>query len=296
MTPSAPRQHLVALALAVATAGLQLGIAWHWKGRTEHVSAVALGWGAALWLAWMERDRWRDHAGDRREVVLGAVIVGGTWVALLHGRAAYGVVNRFLPLVAGFGFVVIATGARRLTTFWRQLLLLSLAIAYPLPYALRLLVTPTPITAAASAGAMRLLGFTVERQGTLLVFPDSTLRVLELCSGIVLMTQMAVLAIVVVCLVPMTLSRAVAALAVGVATGFLVNAARITMLGIVAYRSPGQFAYWEEYVTGSVLVPAIATGLGGLLWWRILRRRPEAAIASSSRKCDGGQPRRGWPP
>ncbi len=269
------RRAALVLIVAVATAAVQITIAARWDGRTPHLTALTMGWAGALWLAWLDRATRYSRPASIAHASVGAVLVAWTWIALLRGRAEYALLNRFLPIAAGLGLVWMMRGARHLRACWRELLLLGFTLMYPLPFAISQLVMPTKLTAASSTALMHLFGFDVHREASLLVFSESSLRVLDACSGLVLMTQMGLLGTLVVCLVPVTVRRAVAVVSVGVAIGFVVNVARITMLGIVASRLPSDFEYWEQYVAGSWLFPLIATGCAGLAWWRILRARRE---------------------
>ncbi len=258
--------------LAVATASLQIAIASRWPGRSEHLTALALGWGGALWLTWIDRDPRAYRGSPPLERVLGGAILAATWLATLAGRGGYALVNRFLPVLAGLGLLLMAAGVHRLWVHRGQLLLLSLTLLYPLPYAIQRALMPTELTAATAAGLVRVLGVPVRRAGTTLVFPHATLRVLDLCSGINLMTQMIMLAVVVLCFFPTSPRRAAMVLCIALAAGFAVNAARIALLGVVVSRAPTDFDYWEQYVAGSVLFPVLATALAGLLWKVVLRR------------------------
>ncbi len=275
------RRAALVLIVAVATAALQVTIAARWDGRVPHVTALAMGWAGALWLAWLDRGSRYSRPGSVAHASVGAMLVAWTWIALLRGRAEYALINRFLPVAAGLGLVWMMRGAQRIRVCWRELLLLGFTLLYPLPFAISQLVMPTRLTASISGALMHLLGFEVHREGSLLVFSGSSLHVLDACSGLLLMTQMGLLATLVVCLVPATLRRAVAVVAAGVAIGFIVNVARITMLGIVASRVPSDFEYWEEYVAGSWLFPLIATGCAGVAWWRILRTRGEKGVPAA---------------
>jgi cyanoexosortase A len=269
-------------ALATATAVLQLAIASRWDGRTAHVTSLAAGWAGALWLTWIDRRLRSRGESSRLERALGLAFVAVTWFVVIAGRAEYNLVNRFLPVLAGVGLVVLSSGLRSVLDHRRELLLLSLTLLYPLPFAIQQLLMPTSATAATAAVLVQAAGIHAQREGTLLVFPDTTLRVFDACSGITLMTQTTLLAVLVLCFFPATLRRAIAVLVVALASGFLVNAVRIAMLGVVAARNPSQFDYWEQYVAGSVLFPVIATAFAGTLWWLLLRCRAERSTGPAA--------------
>jgi cyanoexosortase A len=280
------RRQPLLFAVAAATAVLQISIASRWSGRSEHLAALVLGWGAALWLMWIDRDPRAYRGGQSLETVLGAAILAVTWAATLAGREGYVLLNRFLPAMAGLGLLLMAAGAHRFWAHWRPFVLLSLTLLSPLPFAIQQLLMPTRLTAAAVTGLIRVLGVPARRADTIIVFPDSTLRVFDACSGLTLMTQVTLLALVVLCFFPTSLRRAAMVLAVAIATGFISNAARVALLGVVASRAPSEFDYWEQYVAGSVLFPVVATALAGALWRVILttcppipRRRVHASIA-----------------
>ena len=269
------------LAVAAATAGLQIAIASRWPDRTEHLTALTLGWGGALWLTWLDggsRACADDHPLER---LLGVAVVSSTWLATVAGRGGYATLNRLLPVIAGIGLVLMSLGARHLWDYRRQLALLSLTLLSPLPFALQQMLMPTRLTAAMATGLVKVLGVPARLAGTVLVFPDTdtTLRVYDRCSGIALMTQMTLLAVVVLCFFPTSVRRAATVLLIAIAAGFVVNAARIALLAVVASRAPSEFDYWEQYVTGSVLFPFIATAIAGVLWKVVLRR---GAVAAAS--------------
>ncbi len=275
------------LAVAAATAGLQIAIASRWPDRTEHLTALTIGWGGALWLTWLDggsrawADDPRQFAAGGLERFLGVALVSSTWLATLAGRGGYATLNRVLPVIAGIGLVLMSVGARHLWDHRRQLALLSLTLLSPLPFALQQLLMPTRLTAAMATGLVKVLGVPARLAGTVIVFPDSdtTLRVYDRCSGIALMTQMTLLAVVVLCFFPTSVRRAATVLLIAIAAGFVVNAARIALLAVVASRAPSEFDYWEQYVAGSVLFPFIATALAGILWTLVLRR---GAVAAAS--------------
>jgi exosortase/archaeosortase family protein len=265
---------LVLATLALATAALQLLVAAGWTDRTEYVGTLAVGWAGALWLALVLQRR-PLAAAPRVQLVAGAALWLAACAAVVLGRAAYALPFRFLPVLAGAGLAVMASGLRDLPHRGRELLLLALPLASPLPSALRAPVMPTRLTAAAAALLVRLLGTPAERHGALVVMPDAKLLVLDRCSGLALITQMLVLAALALCLFPTTWRRALGVTIAAVAAGFAVNAARVAFLAIVASRTPTEFDYLEQYVAGSVLFPVGAALLAGVAWWRILRRRPQ---------------------
>jgi cyanoexosortase A len=225
-------------------------------------------------LTWIDRDPRAYRGGQPVVTILGAVSLAATWTATLAGREAYVLLNRFLPAMAGLGLLLMAAGARQVWAHRRQFVLLSLTLLSPLPFAIQQMLMPTRLTAATATRLVGVLGVPARRAETVIVFPDSILRVYDGCSGLKLMTQVTLLAVIVLCFFPTSLRRASIVLAIGVATGFVVNAARVGMLGLVASRAPSEFDYWEGYVAGSVLFPIVATALAGALWKVVLTPCP----------------------
>lgn len=260
----------ICFGLALISASLQVAIATRWEGRSEYISVLVLGSCGALFLAVLRRMPILVSPG-RIATVLGALVWAAACLTAAGTHAAYHTVNRFLPLVAGLGLVVMWSGVRGAVRFWRELMLLTLPLLYPLPFAIKQALMPTRLTAATVGFVLRMMGVSVTRDGTLLVFPESTLRVFDLCSGIVLMTQALVLAVLVLAFFPTTFRRAALVVLGGLGIGFLVNAGRIALLAVVASHMPSEFDYWEEYVAGSVWFPLLAVALCGLMWWRMLR-------------------------
>jgi exosortase/archaeosortase family protein len=117
------------------------------------------------------------------------------------------------------------------------------------------MLMPTRLTASTVTGLIRVLGVPACRAETVHL-PDSTPRVRHLFR-LTLMTQMTLLAVRP--LLPTSLRRAAMVLTVAIAIGFIVNSARVALLGVVASRVPSEFGYWEQYVAGSVLFPVGAT-------------------------------------
>src|SRR5206468_5800408 len=127
-----------------------------------------------------------------------ARIAGGLLVALSLLELAtpqVRVADRLAPLAAGVGLLLVAGGFASIRANGHALLLLCLPLLHPLPRVVRELLDTSRETAFASGLLLRGFGVAVERHGTLLVLPDSSLTVAGACSGINQMSELLAVAV-----------------------------------------------------------------------------------------------------
>jgi exosortase/archaeosortase family protein len=96
------------------------------------------------------------------------------------------------------------------------------------------------------------------------------LRVLSACCGINAMSQLAALALLVVCLFEMTRLQRVYVFAAALAAGFVANAARLSLLVLLSQRDWDAFELWHG-TTGELRFTCAGLAVCGLAWWLLLR-------------------------
>lgn len=272
MTSAGRRRPAALLACGAAAAVVQIAGAIDARGRAGAV--VVIAWAAALWLAVDGRARIARCVAPADAALGGAACAAGIAAAIagVLSRSPDLAGARAVPLVTGLGLVALASGVRALWLWRDELLLLSLPLFAPAPAAISGAIAPVRATAAVAGWLVAAAGLPVSRDGGLLVLEHGSLEVIASCSGLALVSELAAIAVVMGCLVPATPRRRVLLIAAAAATGFLVNAARIAALAIVADRAPDAFDRWHAQ-RGYGLV---ALGVAGAAWWLVLRRAPAA--------------------
>ncbi len=260
----------ILFALAIVAAALQVGFASQWSGREEYFGALTIGWAAAVAMAYGHRARIRERA-SRTERLAGAAMYLTALVIAVAGHREYHGIDRILPGATGLGLIICCSGLRYARDFGRELVVLSVTVLHPLPSLIRNAVMPTQHTASLAALYLRIFGFPVERDGTVLLVPRSSLTVLDACSGLAVVGQLLVLAILVLCLFPMRLYQKLFVVGSAIAVGFMVNAARIAWLAVMASHVPNDIRYFQRYEAASVAFPVVAAAVAGLVWWIVLR-------------------------
>ncbi|MFL5415905.1 MAG: archaeosortase/exosortase family protein [Myxococcales bacterium] len=266
---------LVAVA-ALVVAALQIVLAVR-AGAGELWLVSVLAWGGALFVA---------NPGEGEVPGRGARLAGALFVTLSLLELAtpqLRVADRLAPLAAGAGLLLVAGGFASIRANGRALLLLCLPLLHPPPRAVREVLDTSQATAFASGLLLRAFGVAVERHGTLLVLPDSSLTVAGACSGINQMCELLAVAVLAAVLLETTARRSAWLAASAVAVGFAVNAARIAFLAMLA--DGGQtdlFELWHEG-SASLLVSGLATAVWGTLCVLVVRyrvsQRRERAVA-----------------
>jgi len=258
-------------AACVIVAVLQTVLGQRLAGRylDDYWVTVGIAWTVALVLAWEGKGSAAPTAGALSQG-LGATLALAAVVPLAVAPT-YHTFYRLLPLLAGVGMGVLASGPRVLRRHSRELLLLALPVINPLPQHLRLTLAPTAWTAWCASALGRAVGHAMTADGSVIRMPTGTLDVLEDCGGLLSVGRLWVLAAVVIALFP-TGTRQKAALVVSaVVLGFVANAVRIEMLAAtVAEGSIRTFDYWHEGPGASVFALA-TTAVAGSAWWLILR-------------------------
>jgi cyanoexosortase A len=260
------------LGAAIAVAACQIALGWR-LGADDYWVTMTAAWIAALYLARQGPQTTIATAGVGAGV-LGAVMAVAAIVAL-GAAPGYRALDRVLPLAAGAGIALAASGPSGWLAYRRELLLLALPLIHPVPRGVRSLVDPVllPWTTWCAAALDRATGHPIAADGNVLVMPHEMLRVVSACSGLFSISRLWVLAALIVALFTTTARQKVALVMSAVFIGFVINAVRIAVLGVAVTRAEtGTFDYWHEG-PGATFFTLASTGAAGLTWWLLLRRR-----------------------
>jgi cyanoexosortase A len=235
---------------------------------SDYWPTVGAAWVGVLFVLWERRAATALRSALAWRLLGAAAVVVS--LGVLARSPAYRAPDRVLPLLAGLGLFLAASG---LGGWWRErtpLLLLGLPVMNPLPEAIRNAVAPTQVATWFAMMIGRAFGYPMTADGTILRVPGGTLDVLNGCSGVVSVSRLFVLAVLVVALFPTNARQRVALFASAVLVGFLVNAARVAVLGVaVAGEEEARFAFWHDGL-GATAFSTATTVLAGIVWWLAL--------------------------
>jgi exosortase/archaeosortase family protein len=204
-----------------------------------------------------------------------AVAVGG---CLLAAREPYHTAHRFAALACGIGVATTATGVRNVSRRRRELLLLAIPLIYPIPAVVQAMIEPIRATAVAVSAVLDLASFPVTRIGNVLHVPGAIIAVDSSCSGMRLMSQLLLLAVLAVSIVPTTIGHSVVLMATVPLLAFGVNVGRIVFLAVFAGGSEARWHFWHDAGLGRHAFPLMAAAVAILLWRSILRQRSRRTL------------------
>ena len=274
-----PRGLIFATAICIAA----MHVTYLWQAdKTELFGTSVLLWAGIGTLLWERRER-LPLESDTLSSLVG---IGLILMVVLRSFSLAGYHLRLSPAMAFVGLCLLATRARNLGFYWRELLILSLLVLGPaFRVFLEAIDLPT-ITATFSSFLLWYGGFDVTREGTFILLPQGRVEVYGACSGVASVIQMLNIAVLFGLLIPTTwLQRSVATVA-ALTVGFVVNAGRVGLLAIlVSTGSRRAFDFWHEG-DGSLIFFTISVIIfSGFCWFFILRdsaAQPELAESSSS--------------
>ena len=266
-------------ALSLFVGAAQCALAWR-SDNLEFALTATIAWVAALTVAF-DRGLSIGSKQPRAVQAFGSLLaVAASWALSV---TPYRAVDRLMPLLAGIGVALAASGATGVLARWRELAFLALTVVNPMPRPVRMLIGPTRLTAFCAMAIDRLLGHTVSLDGDVLQSPTATLDVMPECSGVNGIMRLCALAALVIALFPMGTKRKIGVFAAAVAVGFATNVPRIALLAIVLTRGEDdRFFYWHEG-RGATVFSVLSTAVAVLVWWLLLRRggeRPRSAAVA----------------
>ncbi|NJP09054.1 MAG: cyanoexosortase A [Leptolyngbyaceae cyanobacterium RU_5_1] len=266
------------LAIAAALVALHLTLLSH-ADDTELFATSVLFWVAAGSLLWDKYQTVTLQSG----VISSAI--GSLMLILLGLRVASSPDSSSsgwaFPLVAAIGLGLLASSAKGLRQYWKELTIFGLLAIYPFLELTLQSIDLSEITAKAATLILGYLGLEVQRQGVFLnilghgATVSSRVQVYGACSGIHNMLQMLNISVLFLLMFPVR-SHLQKMLCVGVAIaiGFVINSIRVALMAILNNAGDKYaFDYWHEG-TGSLMFSAIAVLLFGCFCWFAFLRQP----------------------
>ncbi len=274
---SVPKQKLFVLGVAASLIAVQLYLADRIK-MVELFGTSALAWGASSFLLWEKR----DTLNLKSDVF--SKFFGGTLIVLLLLKSLYLYQYqykyqwflRLFPLISAVGLGLAVSGVKGLKQYWQELLILCFPALSPAPAILVKTIDLTTLTAKFSAMLLWYFGFAVSRQGTYLSVANKSVEVGTGCSGLSVIVQMVMLAILFLFMFPTNRKQKILVPVVGVLVGFAVNVVRVALMAyLVAHSTEKAFEYWH-FGQGSIIFSMIAAAIFGIFCqFGILRNEPE---------------------
>lgn len=178
---------------------------------------------------------------------------------------------RIYPLLGAIALILMAAGVSGFRLFWQELVILFF-LGVP-RVILGALSDPAPLAAQSATLLLRCFRVDAFLEGVIIYVPGAALKVNEPCSGIESMTYLLGLSVICLLLFPVKgrLQKIFVPL-VAILLGFVLNAARVALLAVLAaFDDPSAFDYWHAG-EGSLLFGLIAVVLFGGVYWVVLMR------------------------
>ena len=269
---------IVLFAALQAPVLMRLMLQWYHDPEYSHGFLVVL---LAGYILWKKRHEWADE--PRQPSWLGLPIIVGSLTLLFTGTlGAELFLTRMSLWLMLLGLILYFEGSRRLRT-----------IAFPMAFLLFMIPLPAiiysqivlPLQLLASRCASRSLEamnlFPVMREGNLLILPNSTLEVVEACSGIRSLMALLALASVYGYLRERSLFARVLLIALMVPVAVAANAVRVIVTACFTQLWGSKAADSVLHTLSGMLVFLVATGLLLVLHSviRLVRRASGFAVA-----------------
>lgn len=273
-----PKYWLLALVAAIAAIHLTL---LSRIDNSELFATCLLFWIAAGSLIW---DRYETLNLESNWVasLLGTLIVIGMLTRV--GSSPDSASSAWaLPLVAGLGTGLLASGFKGLRQYWREFIIFGLLAVYPLLRLTLEAIDLSEITAKAASFMLWYSGFPVRLQGVFLLMPTSRVEVYGACSGIQSILQLLSISVLFLLMFPLRSHiQKVLCVVAAVVIGFVVNALRVALMAILNNAGDkNAFDYWHEG-QGSLIFSAIAVLVFGCFCWFFFLRNPNQKTDSGA--------------
>jgi cyanoexosortase A len=273
-----PKYWLLALVAALAAIHLTL---LSRGDNSELFATCLLFWIAAGSLIW-DRYQTLNLESNLFASVLGAVIVIGmiTRASLSPDSVSSACA---LPLVAGLGTGLLASGFKGLRQYWREFIIFGLLAVYPLLRLTLEAIDLSEITAKAASFMLWYSGFPVQLKGVFLYLPKGSVQVYGACSGIQSILQLLSISVLFLLMFPVRSHiQKVLCVVAAVIIGFVVNALRVALMAILNNTgNKNAFYYWHEG-QGSLIFSAIAVLVFGCFCWFFFLRKPDQKTDSGA--------------
>jgi cyanoexosortase A len=273
--PAARERWLFWAAVVVAT--IQMALAVRLAGATaDYPMTVTAAWAGVLFRLWENSPSTRLKANGRSRAIGSFVVV----VALFALVPTYRAVDRLVPLLAGLGLFLVASGPRGWLHRRAELMLLALPVINPIPGAILDAIGPTRMTTWCAMMIDRALGHPVTADGSVLRMPGGILEVISGCSGATSISRLCVLAILIIALFPTSARQRVSLFASAFLVGFVANAARVALIAAAMSRGEeARYDFWHDG-TGATIFSIVSTAVALGAWWVALALFAPSALVS----------------
>ena len=193
----------------------------------------------SLYLVWMNRQKLRDLRPEPA-IISGGLLLAVGCFSLFAGKIGSTIVVQQLSMIPFLlGAVLLLAGFA-----WFKVFLLPVGYLIFLTGMIEHLlgnfaIYLQKITAWISVMFMKIIGFQVFHEGTLIMLPHVTLEVARVCSGIGHIVTLMALAVPLAIMTQKTVSRKIILIVSSLFIGVFVNGLRILMIGIYTYYKPG---------------------------------------------------------
>ena len=245
-------------ALGVSLGILNLSLAWFHTRNADLVLIMALFWGVVGYLLWDRRQQLVLRS-DLYSMAAGALLL--LW-ALYKSivMADYDAFIRIQPFICAFGLGLLASGAKRLWSYRKELSLL-LVLAIPEGILAQLVEQFIDISLVAARSTTAMLwyaGFDVTRDGVNVILPTGSIEVYRGCSGLKAMLELLRLSLMFLVIFPTNRLGKLFIPLIAVGLAYSINIVRIALMAVLAAAGhKGAFQYWHEG-DGSNIFPVIS--------------------------------------
>ncbi|MEY2985067.1 MAG: hypothetical protein RLZZ568_1684 [Cyanobacteriota bacterium] len=239
-------------------------------------SLALLMWLTLLHSLW-ERRHGLTLRSDGRSSMIGGMLLGFILLRNIAGSSDFSV--RLLPVIGVISLVLIASGAKSLKTYWREITLSGLLLYAKLAAVFLQIINLTLLTAKVANAFLYIIGFETYREGFFITLPQGRIQVLGVCSGETSIILLLSVAFLFFFLLPISHGQKGVSLTFAALLGFVINVVRITLLAILVNSGDRQsFNYWHGE-NGSLLFAMISVGLFGAFCW-FAYVRPQGELSS----------------
>lgn len=235
------------LIITTGLAAIHSMLIWRLTDDIDRLSITILIWGVILFILWERRKQLNLNSGFVSSfigfIIIGFVISKGLTILPFDQPFL-----RILPLGAFCGMVLIGSGFKGITQYWREFVL-TLLIVIPdgvLEDLFEKLPAISLFTAKYATWLLWYLGFEVSRQGVNIIMPTGAVEVYPGCSGLTAMILILKLIIIYLIVFPANLFKTILLPILGVSIAFFINGFRVALMAVlVAYSKPSWFDYWH---------------------------------------------------
>jgi cyanoexosortase A len=174
-----------------------------------------------------------------------------------------------LPVLAGLGVALLASGFKGLRQYRQELIILAFLglprVVVPIVF------DPTLLTAKFGTLILYYLGFQVYRDGFFIHLPTGSVEVYEGCSGIQGIVHLLSLSGLFLMMIPLGWLKRFVVVVAAVAIAFGVNGFRVALMAhLVAARDMKAFDYWHQG-NGSLIFSVLAVIVFGGFCWLMMK-------------------------